>query len=235
MFFKIEELTVHYGKVEAIKGVSMEVEQGQIVTLIGANGAGKSTILRTVCGLKRPSSGRIFFKGARIDGMPPNEVVKAGIVQVPEGRRLFPYMTTLENLKTGAYLRKDSAGVNRDLQEMYSHFPIIKERLNELALSLSGGEQQMVAVARALMAKPTLLLMDEPSLGLSPIMVQEVGRIVRDINEKGATIILVEQNASMALRLAHRAYVVETGRVVLTGTGDELLRSEHVKKAYLGG
>jgi branched-chain amino acid transport system ATP-binding protein len=229
-------LIVHYKGVEAVKGVSLGIKEGSIVTLIGSNGAGKSTIMRTISGLKTPTSGEIWFREERIDGLPAQEVVKRRIAQVPEGRGVFPFLPVLANLKLGAYLRRDKRAINRDLEEVYLHFPILKERMRQRAGTLSGGEQQMLAIGRALMAKPTLLLLDEPSLGLSPIMVDYIGQIVENINKQaGVTIILVEQNAYVALGLAHRGYVLETGRIALEGKATYLMDNEHVKKAYLGG
>lgn len=235
MLLRVENVRVHYGKVEALKGVSLEVEEGQIVTLIGANGAGKSTLLRTISGLQHPTSGEIWMDQKRIDGSPPTRIVSMGVAQVPEGRRVFPYMTVLENLLIGAYTRKDKKGVEEDLEIAFHHFPTLKERRGQSAGTLSGGEQQMLAMGRALMTRPRLLLLDEPSLGLSPLMVREIGQIIRDIHSAGKSIILVEQNAAMALRLAHRGYVIQTGTIVLEGTGQDLLSSDMVKKAYLGG
>lgn len=235
MLLKIKDLRVHYQKVEAVKGVSMEVEEGSIVAFIGANGAGKSTILRTISGLKAPTSGEIWFKDQRIDKKAPQHIVKAGISQCPEGRRVFPYMSVLENLMMGAYTRKDRAGIKNDLENVYRHFPRLKERTKQAAGTLSGGEQQMLAMGRALMAGPKLMLLDEPSLGLSPLLVQEIAKIIREINSDGVSIILVEQNATMALRLAQKGYVLETGRVALEGQAKELLVDQHVKAAYLGG
>ena len=235
MLLKIKDLKVHYQKVEAVKGVSMEVEEGSIVTFIGANGAGKSTILRTISGLKNPTSGEIWFKDKRIDKKAPQDIVKAGIAQCPEGRRVFPYMSVLENLMMGAYTRKDKDGIKKDLESVYRHFPRLKERVKQAAGTLSGGEQQMLAMGRALMAGPKLMLLDEPSIGLSPLLVQEIAKIIREINNEGVSIILVEQNATMALRLAQKGYVLETGRVALEGPAKDLLVDQHVKAAYLGG
>lgn len=234
MLLSVKDITVHYNSVEAIKGVSIKVGERAIVALIGSNGAGKTTILRAISGLRHPTSGEIWFSGERIDKLPPTEIVKMGIAHVPEGRRVFPYMTVKENLLTGAFLREDKSGVDTDLRKLFELFPRLKERSNQQAGTLSGGEQQMLAVGRALMAKPTLLLMDEPSLGLAPVVVAEIGKIVRNINESGTTIILVEQNARMALRLAHMGYVLETGRVALEGKAEELAQNEQVKRAYLG-
>jgi branched-chain amino acid transport system ATP-binding protein len=233
--FSVKDIKVHYGKVEALKGVSLDVEEQQIVTLIGANGAGKTTLLRTISGLKQPTTGEVWFGDKRIDQYSSREIVQEGVAQVPEGRRVFPYMSVLDNLKTGAFTRKDRGGIQEDMEMVYSHFPILKSRSNQGAGTLSGGEQQMLAIGRALMTNPRLLLLDEPSLGLSPLMVKEIAKIIRDINKEGKSIILVEQNAALALRLAHRGYVIQTGSIVVEGTGDELLDDEAVKKAYLGG
>ncbi len=234
MLLEINDLTVHYGGVVALKSVSLGVKKGEIVTLVGGNGAGKSTTLRTISGLKKPTAGRISFKGERIEHLAPQNIVKLGIGHVPEGRNPFPYLTVLENLKLGGFLRKDKKAINRDLDQMFKHFPVLKERRRQRARTLSGGEQQMLVIARALMGKPGLLLMDEPSLGLAPIMVQEIGRIVLDINKDGTSILIVEQNARLALRLAKKGYVLERGKMILQGAAGELLHSEHVKKAYLG-
>lgn len=234
MLLEINDLTVHYGGVVALKSVSLGVKKGEIVTLVGGNGAGKSTTLRTISGLEKPTAGRISFKGERIEHLAPQNIVKLGIGHVPEGRNPFPYLTVLENLKLGGFLRKDKKAINRDLDQMFKHFPVLKERRRQRARTLSGGEQQMLVIARALMGKPCLLLMDEPSLGLAPIMVQEIGRIVLDINKDGTSILIVEQNARLALRLAKKGYVLERGKMILQGAAGELLHSEHVKKAYLG-
>jgi branched-chain amino acid transport system ATP-binding protein len=235
MLLQIRDLRVHYGRAEALKAISMEVEEGEIVTLIGANGAGKTTTLRTISGLKKPTSGEIWFQGNRIDGLPAHKVAQLGIAHIPEGKRLFTPMTVLENLEMGAYLRKSKGEVARQLENIYKHFTVLEERQNQKAGSLSGGEQQMLAIARALMGQPKLLLMDEPSMGLSPTLVDEVARIIRDINQAGVTIIVVEQNARIALSLADRAYVLEVGEVTLHGDAQELANDERVKKAYLGG
>jgi branched-chain amino acid transport system ATP-binding protein len=235
MLLEIKDLRVHYGRAEALKGISVVVHEGSIVTLIGANGAGKTTTLRAVSGLKKPSSGEIIFWEKRIDGMPAHYIVKMGIAHIPEGRMVFAPMTVLDNLKMGAHRRKDKGGIAEDLNNIYAHFPILKERLRQLAGSLSGGEQQMLATARALMAKPKLLLMDEPSMGLSPLMVSQVGKIIKDINQDGVSIMLVEQNARMALNLANRAYILELGSIFLEGDAKELADNDNVRKAYLGG
>ena len=235
MLLEVKDIKVHYGKVEAVKGVSLQVEEGDIVTLLGANGAGKTTVLKTVSGLKHPTSGEIWFSGQRIDRNQSSRIVKMGVGHVPEGRRIFPDMTVEDNLIMGAYVRNDREGIKQDLKELYGHFPILKERKGQRAGSLSGGEQQMLAISRALMCKPKLLLMDEPSIGLSPVMVDEMASVITDINQQGISVLLVEQNAAMALRLANRGYVIETGRIVLSGERDELLNNDKVKKAYLGG
>ena len=232
---EIKDLWVHYGTAEAIRGASLQVAEGDIVALIGANGAGKTTILRTISGLHRPSSGEVWFLGERIDRKGPADIVKRGIGHCPEGRRLFPFMTVKENLQMGAYLRKDTAEIDKDLENIYHSFPILKERSGQQAITLSGGEQQMLAMARALMCRPKLMLLDEPSLGLSPILVREVARIISDIHKSGVSVLLVEQNSVMALSIADRGYVVETGRIALEGDAKELLDNEHVKKAFLGG
>jgi branched-chain amino acid transport system ATP-binding protein len=235
MLFEVKELRVHYDKAEALKGISLTAEEGAIVALVGANGAGKTTLLQTISGLKRPTSGEIRFAGRRIDGAAPSQIVGLGIVQVPEGRHIFPDLTVMDNLRVGAYLRKDKEGVQKDLHEIFHYFPRLLERQRQRAGSMSGGEQQMLAIARALMARPKLLLLDEPSVGLSPLLAQEVGEIVASISERGISVILVEQNVALALRLARRGYVIETGRIVLEGTGKDLLANEEVRKAYLGG
>ncbi|MBO0456849.1 ABC transporter ATP-binding protein [Enterococcus hulanensis] len=231
---KIENLSVHYGMIQAVRDVSFEVNQGEIVSLIGANGAGKTTILRTISGLNQPSKGTITFEGSPIQKKAPRRIVAQGISQVPEGRHVFPGLTVLENLEMGAYLRKDS-DIQEDYEHIYEKFPILKERLSQDASTLSGGEQQMLAMGRALMSKPRLLLLDEPSMGLAPIFIQEIFNIIQEIQKQGTTVLLIEQNAKMALSIADRGYVLETGKVVLSGTGQELLESEEVKKAYLGG
>ncbi|SHE36367.1 ABC transporter ATP-binding protein [Desulforamulus putei] len=232
---KVEDVHVYYGAIHAIKGISLEVPQGQIVTLIGANGAGKTSTLNTICGLIKPKSGRITFEGKDITGMATPEIVKMGLTQVPEGRRIFANMPVYENLELGAFLNKNKKEVAEAMENVYTRFPRLRERKNQLAGSLSGGEQQMLAMGRALMSKPRLLLLDEPSMGLSPILVKEIFSIIKELNEQGTTILLVEQNAKMALSIAHRGYVVETGRIVLAGDAKELLESPEVKRAYLGG
>lgn len=231
---EVRDLQVHYGTVEAVKGVSFQIEAGEIISLIGANGAGKSTILRALSGLVRPSSGTIEFQGTSLVGLSTHQIIRLGIGHVPEGRRLFPKMSVLENLKMGAYLRNKKAEMESTLGMIYEHFPILKERSKQHAGSLSGGEQQMLATARALMNRPQLLLLDEPSIGLSPLLTAEIGKIVRQINAMGVTTILVEQNAMLALTLGQRGYVLETGSIVMQGQAQELLQDEGVKKVYLG-
>ncbi len=228
----IKDLRVNYGGIEAVKGISFDVPEGSIVTLIGANGAGKSTTLRSITGLVKASGGSIQFDGTELLGMDTPDIVSRGITLVPEGRRVFPDMTVLENIRIGAYLRKDS--LNQDIEWIYGLFPRLKERSWQLAGTLSGGEQQMLAVARALMSHPRLMMMDEPSLGLAPLIVQDIFHIIQEINKQGVTILLIEQNANMALRIAHQGYVLETGRISLRGSGKELLADESVKAAYLG-
>ena len=235
MLFEVKDLEVHYGKVQAVKGISLHLEASDIITLIGANGAGKTTTLRAISGLAKASSGEVRFEGERIDHLPPDKVVARGIAQVPEGRHVFPELTVIENLMTGAYLRRDTAKVRSDLDEVFGHFPRLKERRGQMAKTLSGGEQQMLAMGRALMAAPRLLLMDEPSIGLSPVLVQEIGKIIREIHDRGVPVVLVEQNASLALKLASYGYVLETGRIALEGPAAELNEHDHVRKAYLGG
>ena len=229
---KIEDLQVNYGGIEAVKGISFEVQEGQIVTLIGSNGAGKSSTLRTISGLVKPSGGKILFAGEDITGKDPTQIVTQGVTLVPEGRRIFPDMTVLENLKIGAYLRKDD--IEPDIEYVYSLFPRLKERAWQYAGTLSGGEQQMLAVGRALMSRPKLIMMDEPSLGLAPLVVKSIFDIIKTINQKGITVLLIEQNANMALMAAHTAYVLETGSITMKGTGAELLADERIKEAYLG-
>ena len=231
---KIEYLHVNYGGIQALRGISMEVPDGKIVTLIGANGAGKSTTLRTITGLVKAVSGSIQWDGEELLGKPIDKIVTTGIAMSPEGRRVFPDMTVLENLKIGAYLRKDKAEIEKDIQWVYSLFPRLEERSWQLAGTLSGGEQQMLAVGRALMSRPKLLLLDEPSLGLAPLVVQDIFTIIQEINRQGVTVLLIEQNANMALKIADLAYVLETGNITMSGTGAEMLADERVKEAYLG-
>lgn len=228
----LDNLYVSYGGIRAVKGISLTVPEGEIVTLIGANGAGKSTILRTIAGLVKPESGKIYYKGADITGKPTTSIVEMGITLVPEGRRVFPDLTVLENLKIGAYLRKDN--LEDDINWIYKLFPRLQERSWQMAGTLSGGEQQMLAVGRALMSKPKLIMMDEPSLGLAPIIVHDIMNIIKTVNQEGVTILLVEQNANLALKIAHTGYVCETGSITMQGTGMELLNDESVKAAYLG-
>ena len=234
MKLEIRDLHVSYGGIRALKGVSLTVEEGQIVTLIGANGAGKSTTLRAISGLQKPQSGSILYGGEELTGLPAKEVVRRGIIHVPEGRRVFPDMTVAENLKIGAFLRRDSAGIASDMDYVYTLFPRLKERSWQLAGTLSGGEQQMLAVGRALMSKPKVLMMDEPSLGLAPLVVKDIFSIIRDLKSEGITILLIEQNANAALRCADVGFVLETGSITMTGSGHELLTNEAVKAAYLG-
>jgi len=232
---QIKEIDVYYGAIHALKKLSLEVEQGTIVTLIGANGAGKTTTLKTISGILRPKSGTITYKGKEITKVAPEKIVSLGISQVPEGRRIFPTMSVLENLEMGAYLRKDKKAIQIDMDNVFTRFPRLMERRKQMAGTLSGGEQQMLAIGRALMAKPELMLMDEPSMGLAPLLVKEIFEIIKDINSRGTTILLVEQNANMALSVADKAYVIETGEIVLQGTAEQLMKSDEVKKAYLGG
>ncbi|MBP7727337.1 ABC transporter ATP-binding protein [Mitsuokella multacida] len=232
---KIDNIDVYYGAIHALKGISLEVKEGEIVTLIGANGAGKSTTLRTISGLLKPKTGSITFLGQDIAGVRAHEIVKKGISQVPEGRRVFAEMTVMENLDLGAFVRKDKAGIQQDLKHVFELFPRLEERKNQSAGTLSGGEQQMLAMGRALMSRPKLLLLDEPSMGLAPLLIKEIFNIIVDINKSGTTVLLVEQNANMALSIANRAYVLETGRITLSGSAKELAASEDVRKAYLGG
>jgi branched-chain amino acid transport system ATP-binding protein len=232
---EVKEIDVYYGAIHALKKMSLEVEQGSIVTLIGANGAGKTTTLKTISGILRPKSGSITYKGKEITKVAPEKIVSLGISQVPEGRRIFPTMTVFENLEMGAYLRRDKKEILQDLESVFNRFPRLKERRKQMAGTLSGGEQQMLAIGRALMSQPELLLMDEPSMGLAPLLVKEIFEIIKEINSRGTTILLVEQNANMALSIADKAYVIETGEIVLQGTAEQLMKSEEVKKAYLGG
>ncbi len=232
---KVENLKVHYGAIEAIKGVSFEIHPGEIVALIGANGAGKTTILHTISGLLKATGGIIQLEGKEIVKVHADQLVKQGLIQVPERRRIFAEQTVEENLQLGAYTRKDKDKIAMDMEEIYRRFPRLKERRKQIAGTLSGGEQQMLAMGRALMSKPKILLLDEPSMGLAPLLVKEIFSIIEEINQQGVTILLVEQNAKMALGIADRAYVLETGKVVLSGTGQELATSDEIKKAYLGG
>ena len=231
---KIENLYVNYGGINALRGISLEVQDGEIVTLIGANGAGKSTTLRTITGLVKAASGSVVWNGEEMIGKSIDAIFKSGIAMVPEGRRVFSDLTVLENLQIGAYLRKDREEIDKDIEWVYSLFPRLKERYWQYAGTLSGGEQQMLAVGRALMSRPKLMMMDEPSLGLAPLVVQDIFSIIKEINKQGVTILLIEQNANMALRIADRGYVLETGQISMTGTGLELLNDESVKAAYLG-
>ena len=232
---QVNNIDVYYGSIQALKKISLEVHKGDIVTLIGANGAGKSTTLKSISGLLHPRSGSISFKGREINKLSPDKIVGMGISLVPEGRRVFPSMTVLENLKLGAYLRKDKAGIASDLEDIFDRFPRLRERIKQMAGTLSGGEQQMLAIGRALMARPELLLMDEPSMGLAPLLVKEIFEIIRYINSTGTTVFLVEQNAQMALSIANYAYVIETGEIVLSRPAQDLIDSEEVRNAYLGG
>jgi len=234
MIFELRDLEVDYGVIRALKGISLHIEKGEIVTLIGANGAGKSTTLRTISGLIKPKSGSIIFEGKDITKLPATKRVASGISQAPEGRRIFADMTVAENLEIGAFLRTDKEAVKDDILDVYERFPVLGERRKQQAGTLSGGEQQMLAIGRALMAKPRLMLLDEPSLGLSPVLVKQIFNIIREINESGTTIFLVEQNARMALKIADRGYVLETGEITLTGTGAELAESDEVQRSYLG-
>lgn len=231
---EIKDLVVSYNGIEAVKGITFDVPKGKIVTLIGANGAGKSTVLKTIAGIVKPKNASIVFEGTEISGKTPDFIVSKGVTLVPEGRRVFPNLTVLENLKIGAYLRKDKKEIQKDIEHVYELFPRLKERSWQLAGTLSGGEQQMLAVGRALMSSPKLIMMDEPSLGLAPLVVQDIFSIIRQINSEGITVLLIEQNANMALKIADKAYVMETGRITMEGTGAELLEDETIKEAYLG-
>ena len=231
----LDKINVYYGAIHAIKDISIEVNEGEIVTLIGANGAGKSTTLRTISGLLKPKTGTVKFEGQDIAGLPAQGIVSLGISQVPEGRRVFANMTVMENLELGAYLRSDKKEIKEDLKSVFERFPRLAERRGQLSGTLSGGEQLMLALGRALMSRPRLLLLDEPSMGLAPLLVKEIFSIIKEINASGTTVLLVEQNANMALSIAHKAYVLETGRIILSGDAKELAASEEVRKAYLGG
>lgn len=231
---KVENLLVSYGGIEALKGISLEVPEGKIITLIGANGAGKSTLLRTIIGLVKPKAGKITYYDKDITGLNSQKIVETGITLVPEGRRVFSNLTVFENLKIGAYMRKDTDGIEKDIAWIYSMFPRLEERCWQLAGTLSGGEQQMLAVGRALMSKPKLMMMDEPSLGLAPLVIKNIFNIIKQINENGMTILLIEQNANMALKIADWAYVLETGNITMEGTGKELLENPKIREAYLG-
>lgn len=232
---EVKDINVYYGAIHAIKGISLAVEEGEIVTLIGANGAGKSTTLRTISGLLKPKTGEINFLGKNIAGMPAHKIVREGISQVPEGRRIFAEMTVQENLELGAFTRTDKEEIQNDFKMVFGRFPRLEERKAQLAGTLSGGEQQMLAMGRALMSRPKLLLLDEPSMGLAPLLIREIFSIIADINKTGTTVLLVEQNANMALSIANRAYVLETGRITISGDAKELAASEDIRKAYLGG
>jgi branched-chain amino acid transport system ATP-binding protein len=232
---EVNDVHAYYGNIHALKGISLTVEEGEIVTLIGANGAGKSTTLNTICGLLHPQAGTIHLEGQEIHGLPPHDVVGRGVSQAPEGRRIFGRLTVQENLEMGAFLRDDAEGIRQDTRRVFDLFPRLEERRRQLGGTLSGGEQQMLAIGRALMAHPRVLLLDEPSMGLAPLLVEDIFRVIRQLNEEGTTILLVEQNALMALSVAGRGYVLETGQVVLAGTADELRKNPQVQEAYLGG
>jgi branched-chain amino acid transport system ATP-binding protein len=232
---KVEDLSVNYGVIQAVKGVNFEVNEGEIVSLIGANGAGKTTILKTISGILKPAGGKIYYEDREIQSKKSEKIVLGGISQVPEGRHIFPGLTVMENLQMGAFLRKDKAALKNDYDAVFSRFPVLSERKNQDAATLSGGEQQMLAMGRALMAKPKLILLDEPSMGLAPIFINEIFDIIKEIKKQGTTVLLIEQNASKALSIADRGYVLATGNILMTGTGEELLANEDVQKAYLGG
>ena len=232
---EVKNLSVHYGMIQAVRNVNFKVNEGEIVSLIGANGAGKSTILKTLSGLIHPSEGEIIYLGENIASTSAKQIVEKGLVQVPEGRHVFPGLTVKENLEQGAFLRKDKEEIQKDMEAVFERFPILKERKDQDAQTLSGGEQQMLAMGRALMSRPKLLLLDEPSMGLAPIFIREIFKIIQEIQKTGTTVLLIEQNAKMALSISNRAYVLETGSVVLSGTGQELLESDEIQKAYLGG
>lgn len=231
---EVQDTHTYYGNIRALRGISLSVDRGEVVCLIGSNGAGKTTTLKTIIGTLRPRQGQITLGGERIDGLTSDRIVRRGVSQAPEGRRIFPRMTVLENLELGAFAREDQEHVREDLERVFTLFPRLKERLQQKGGTLSGGEQQMLAIARALMARPKLLLLDEPSMGLSPLLVDTIFRIIRDINQQGTTILLVEQNARMALRVAHRGYVIQTGRIILHDTARDLLQSDLIRKSYLG-
>ena len=232
---EVKNLSVHYGMIQAVRNVDFTVNEGEIVSLIGANGAGKSTVLKTLSGLIHPSEGEILYLGENIASTSAKKIVEKGLVQVPEGRHVFPGLTVKENLELGAFLRKDKEEIQKDMEAVFERFPILKERKDQDAQTLSGGEQQMLAMGRALMSRPKLLLLDEPSMGLAPIFIREIFKIIQEIQKTGTTVLLIEQNAKMALSISNRAYVLETGSVVLSGTGQELLESDEIQKAYLGG
>ncbi len=234
MILEVKDLEVYYGSIRALQGISFYVQKGEIVTLIGANGAGKSTTLRTISGLLTPRRGEIFFQGQKITRMPAHQIVRMGISHVPEGRQIFPNLTVMENLLMGAYTRRNRSEIQESLEEVLNRFPRLRERAKQLAGTLSGGEQQMLAMGRGLMSKPTLLILDEPSMGLSPLLVEEIFEIIKSINQQGTTVLLVEQNAFMALQVAHRAYVLETGRIVLSGMSAEVQANPQIRSAYLG-
>lgn len=232
---QLENVNAYYGTVHALKDINFHIDKGEIVVLIGANGAGKTTTLKTISGILKPKTGKILFEGKDVNSYIAPDIVKLGISHVPEGRRIFPRMTVMENLEMGAFTRKDKSGIKDDYDNIFSRFPILHERKNQLSGTLSGGEQQMLAMGRALMSRPKLLLLDEPSMGLAPLIVKEIFEIIKDINKSGTTILLVEQNANMALKCANRAYVIRTGAIEIEGTAEELLNDERIKKAYLGG
>lgn len=234
MLLEIDNLKIQYDGADIVKGLSLTVQEGEIVTIIGSNGAGKTTALRAISGLKRPAAGEIRFRGKSLRGIPAQDIVKMGVGHVPQGRQLFSYMTVMENIKLGAYLQNDKASIKENFTEIFDTFPQLKARKNQQASTLSGGEQQMLAIARALMGNPTLLLMDEPSIGLAPLIVREIGKIAVEINKSGTSILLVEQNARLALKISHRGYVLETGSLVMQGKCGDLMDDERVKKAYLG-
>jgi len=234
VLLEVKELRVNYGGVEALRGISFDVEKGSIVAVIGNNGAGKTTTLSVISGLRAPTAGEIRFEGERINNHLPQKIVKNGIGHIPEGRSLFPYMNVMENLRLGAFLRSNKRSIEKDMEEIFNHFPVLRERRKQRAITLSGGEQQMLAIARAIMGRPKLLLLDEFSLGLSPLNIREIAKILLEVNQRGVSLVLVEQNVRLALSLAHRGYVLETGIIVLEGAANELMNSEKVKKVYLG-